>query len=36
VTVEDIEAVISRWVGTSLDVVRKARPSKEKQNPPRA
>ena len=34
VTVDDVEAVISRWTGTSLDVIRKARPRSDEQNPP--
>jgi ATP-dependent Clp protease ATP-binding subunit ClpC len=36
VTVDDIEAVISRWTGTSLDVIRKACPPREEQHPPKA
>ena len=33
VTVDDVEAVISRWTGSSLDVVRKARPSAAGEKP---
>jgi ATP-dependent Clp protease ATP-binding subunit ClpC len=36
VTVDDVEAVISRWTGASLEVVRKARLKTEDQDPPQA
>jgi ATP-dependent Clp protease ATP-binding subunit ClpC len=36
VTVDDIEAVISRWTGASLDVIRKARGQIQENNPPTA
>jgi ATP-dependent Clp protease ATP-binding subunit ClpC len=36
VTVDDIDAVIARWTGTSLDIIRKARPSAEEDHPPTA
>ena len=34
VTVHDIEAVISRWTGASLEVIRKSRPRSDEPNPP--
>jgi ATP-dependent Clp protease ATP-binding subunit ClpC len=36
VAVDDIEAVISRWSGASLDLIRKARPQTGDQRPPRS
>jgi hypothetical protein len=33
VTVDDIEAVISRWTGSSVDVIRKARSGHAGQEP---
>jgi len=36
ITIDDIEAVVSRWTGVSLDVIRKARPTEGKPMPPQA
>jgi len=36
ITIDDIEAVVSRWTGVSLDAIRKARPTEGKPMPPQA